>query len=278
MTNVDTNAKAQLVPLSPFVAAWQVTRLEFTRVFRGRALRAAAGIVLILVIAATVSCFLGDGDSRATFVGSVRRLFPWLAMGLSLLFAARTVSDDIEAGILHYFFLLPVPRWSITLGKYLACAFVVGGLMLSATVLLYLGTHLAEPSLIAVHHMDLWRALGATMGAALCYTALFLFLGAAVADLPYLLPLLYVAVFEIGFGALPVAEVLSLRHHLNVLLGVTVQASSEGMVDQVLEFLGLVTPTVPIWVALVVIGSSFVVFLGFALLVTEFAEYRTGKP
>ena len=30
-----------------------------------------------------------------------RSLFPWLAMALSLLFAARTISDDVEAGIRH---------------------------------------------------------------------------------------------------------------------------------------------------------------------------------
>lgn len=276
MTGKDTSK--QLIPLTAPAAVLEVARLELIRVSRGRALRAAMVIAALLVFAASLSCVLGDGDSRATFVGSVRKLFPWLAMALSLLFAARTVSDDVESGILHYFYLLPVPRWTVTLGKYLSSAAVVTGVLVGATILLYVGTHLAEPSLFGAHHIDLWRACGAMIAAGLCYTAVFMFLGAAVADLPYLLPLLFVAIFEVGFSALPVAEIISIRHHVNVLLGVTQQASAEGMMDEILEILGLVTPVVPVWVALVVIGCVFTLFLALAVVVTEYAEYRTGRP
>lgn len=268
----------QLFPMPPFVAAWEVARLELIRASRGRALRAASAIVAILVVTAIVSCIVGSGDSRATFLGTVRRLFPWLTMGLALLFSARSISDDVESGILSYFHLLPVPRWVVTFGKYVSSGIIVTSILLGATVLLYLGTHVAEPGLILDHHLDLWTACGTTIAAGLCYTAVFLFFGSAVTDLPYLLPLLYIAVFEVGLGSLPVVEVISIRHHVNVLMGITAQASTEGMVDQVLEFLGLVTPVVPPWAAVLVIASVFATFLGLSLLVTEVSEYRTGRP
>jgi ABC-type transport system involved in multi-copper enzyme maturation permease subunit len=230
------------------------------------------------MITAIVSCVVGAGDSRATFLGTVRRLFPWLTMGLALLFSARSISDDVEAGILSYFHLLPVPRWVVTLGKYVAACIIVTAILLGSTIILYLGVHIAEPGLLLEHHLDLWTACGATIAAGLCYTAVFLFFGSAVTDLPYLLPLLFIAIFEVGLGSLPVVEVISIRHHVNVLMGITAQASTVGMVDQVLEFLGLVTPVVPPWAAVLVIASVFAAFLGLSLLVTEVSEYRTGRP
>ncbi len=268
----------RLQPTSAFAGSIQVMRLELTRVVRGRAVRAAAVIAGLLVIAATISCFVGAGDSQATFVGSVRRLFPWLTMALSLLFAARTISDDVDSGIIHYWHLLPIPRWSVTFGKYLCSASVVCALMLSSAILLYLGTHLSEPGLMGAHIGDLGRALLAMFGASLAYTAVFLFLGAAVADLPYLLPLLYVALFEAGAGSAPVLEIASVRHHVGVVLGTPQQVAESDTVDTVLATLGLVTPEIPIWGALLVMGIVFVTCLGLGVIVTEFAEYRTGKP
>jgi ABC-type transport system involved in multi-copper enzyme maturation permease subunit len=272
----DKSAKA-LVPMSPEVAAWQVARLELTRARRGKALVAAASVAGILVAAATIACIAGSGDSRATFIGTIRNLFPWLAMGLALLFAARTVADDVESGVLYYFHLLPVRRWAVTLGKFLCASILSAGILIASTILLYVGTHLAEPGLLLEDHMDLWRACATMMAAGVCYTAVFLFLGSAVTDLPYLLPLLFVAIFEVGLGSLPVVEVVSLRHHVNVLLGAMDRASAEGMVDNVLQLMGLVTPAVPPWVAAIVVGAVFVVSLALALLVTEVSEYRTGR-
>ena len=43
-------------PISPLLGTWTVTKLELTRLYRGRALRVAAAVALILVIAATISC------------------------------------------------------------------------------------------------------------------------------------------------------------------------------------------------------------------------------
>lgn len=272
------NRSTRLVPMSPFAGTVQVMQLELVRVFRGRAVRAAAVISGLLVVAATISCFLGAGDSQATFVGSVRRLFPWLAMALSLLFAARTVSDDVDSGIIHYWHLLPIPRWTVTLGKYFCSAAVVCGLMLSSAILLYLGTHLSEPGLMGAHAADLGRALVAMLGAGLAYTAIFLFLGAAVADLPYLLPLLYVALFEAGAGSSPVIEIASIRHHVGVVLGTPVQVTESDTVDSVLATLGLVTPEISTTSALLVMGIVFLITLTLGVVVTEFAEYRTGKP
>lgn len=268
----------ELVPLPPLAATWQVARLELTRVVRGKALRAAAVISGLLVVAATISCLAGAGDSLATFVGTVRGLFPWLAIALSLLFSARVISDDVDSGIIHYWFLLPTPRWVITVGKYFCSAAVVTGLMVGSTVLLYLGSHIAEPGLIGSHLEDLGRAVLAMFGAGLSYTAIFLFLGAAVADLPYLLPLLYVALFEAGAGSSPVLEIASIRHHVGVVLGSPRQAAGSDTVDTVLETLGLVTPEVPLWASLLVMAVVFATGLVLGVVVTEFTEYKTGKP
>jgi ABC-type transport system involved in multi-copper enzyme maturation permease subunit len=270
-------SKVDLAPLTAEAAAWQVAKLELLRARRGKALYAAAAVALLLVVVATIACFAGSGDSRATFLGTIRSLFPWLSMGLALLFSARTVADDVESGVLYYFHLLPVRRWSVTLGKYLCASMISTGILVASTVLLYVGTHLAEPGLLIPDHMDLWRSCAAVLAAGLCYTAVFLFLGSAVTDLPYLLPLLFVAVFEVGLGSLPVVEVVSLRHHVNVLLGTGSQAAADGMVDNVLQLMGLVTPTVPPWAAAVVLGSVFALCLGLSLLVTEVSEYRTGR-
>ena len=108
--------------------------------------------------------------------------------------------------------------------------------------------------------------------------AIFLFLGAAVADLPYLLPLLYVALFEAGAGSSPVLEIASIRHHVGVVLGSPRQAAGSDTVDTVLETLGLVTPEVPLWASLLVMAVVFATGLVLGVVVTEFTEYKTGKP
>jgi hypothetical protein len=273
-----TKKRIALVPLPPLAAAWEVTRLELTRVVRGKALRAAVVIAGLLVVAATISCLAGARDSLATFAGSVRSLFPWLAIALSMLFAARVISDDVDAGVIHYWFMLPSPRWAVTVGKYLCSAAVVTGVLVGSTVLLYLGTHIAEPGLVGSHAGDLGRAVLAMLGAGLSYTAVFLFLGAAVADLPYLLPLIHVAVLEVGAGSSPVLEIASIRHHVGVVLGTPAQVAADETVDTVLETLGLVTPEVPLWASLLVMAIVFASGLALGVIVTEFSEYRTGKP
>ncbi len=269
---------ARLEPIPPLAAAWHVTRLELTRSIRGRAVRVAAVISGLLVLAAIISCLAGSGDSLATFVGTVRRLFPWLAMALSVMFAARAVSEDVDSGIIFYWNLLPVPRWAVTLGKYLCSATIVTGLLLGSTLLLYIGTHLAEPGLTGSHLGDLGRALGSMVGAGLSYTAIFMFLGAAVADLPYLFPLLFIVLFEAGMGTTPVLEIASIRHHVGVVLGTPRQVAESESLDTVLETLGLVTPEVPVWGAFLVLAGIFLAGVLLSVLVTEFSEYRTGKP
>jgi hypothetical protein len=264
-------------PVSALGAARLVAGLELTRLVRGKSLRAAVAVVGVLIIAATVSCFLGEGDSRATMVGTVRRLFPWLAMGLSLVFAARTVSDDVESGVMSYLQLLPTRRWAVTLGKYLCAAGAVTVLLVGGTLLLYAGTHLAEPRLFAAHLGDLGRACGAMAAAGLAYTAVFLLLGTAVSDLPYLLPLLFVGVVEFGVGAVPVLQVGSLRHQVGVLLESHEPQSTGGMVDSVLHTLGLVTPEIPPWGAVTILAAVFVLAVAGACAVTEGAEYRRGR-
>jgi hypothetical protein len=63
-----------------------------------------------------------------------------------------------------------------------------------------------------------------------------------------------------------------------VVLGSGVQTADNDTVDSVLATLGLVTPDVPIWGSLVVMGVVFLLGLGLGVIVTEFSEYRSGKP
>jgi hypothetical protein len=255
----------ELEPMDPFGAAVRVAKLELLRVSRGRGIRAAGGISLLLVLAAILGCVLGDGDSGATFNGTVRTLFPFLAIAMSLIFATRAMSEDVETATVHYLLMLPMPRWSVVLGKYLCAALVTTVLMVVSTALLYLGTHLAEPSMFAEHLDDFGRALGGMALASVCYTAIFLLLGAAVSDLPYLLPLLYVFLFEVAAGSVSFIELFAVRYHAGVIMGVPHDPGLLG------------TPDTPWWVAVIVISALAVVGLGVAAVIAESSEYRTGR-
>lgn len=260
-----TATSKALEPVDPFGAALRVARLELLRVSRGRAIRAGGIMSLLLVLAATLGCILGEGDAGATFNGTVRTLFPFLAIALGLVFATRAMADDVETATVHYLLMLPMPRWAVVLGKYLCAAFVTATIVLVSTALLYLGTHLAEPSAFAEHLDDFGRALGGMAAASLCYTAIFLFLGAAVSDLPYLLSLLFVALIEVGLGSVSFLELCAVRYHAGVVMGVPHDPGLLG------------TPDTPVWVALVVIASLTVVGLALTAVLAETSEYRTGR-
>ena len=255
-----------LAALPPLAASVEVARLELLRIVRGRALRATAVMILLLVVAATLGCILGDGDSGATFTGTARGLYPFLAIAVALLFATRAMAEDVETATVHFLLMLPMPRWAVVVGKYLAAAAVTAGTMVAATVLLYIGTHLAEPSMLATNLGELARATGAIAAASLCYASVFLLLGAALTDMPFLLSLLYVAVLEVALGSVSLLELASVRYHAGVLMGVPHQAG----------FLG--TPDTPVWVAALVVSGLTAVALGLTALLAETSEYRTGRP
>ncbi len=259
-----TNIKP-LEPLTAMTAAVRVAQLEILRAFRGRAVKVAAGLVVILVAAATAGAVLGAGESGSAFSSTARGLFPFVTMAAALLFSTKTVSEDTSNGAIHFMLMLPVPRWSVILGKYMAAAATTTSLVVIGTLLLFVGTHVVELRFMGEHLPDLGRALGGLASGSLAYTALFIFFGSLLPELPFLLSLLWVAFIEVSLGAVSLLQVASVRYHLGVIMGEPHVAGTFG------------TPDTPLWVALVVVGAVFVLFLTITAVVAEQREYRSGR-
>jgi len=252
--------------VAPLQAMLYIASLELLRARRGNAIKAAVVLLGLLVVAVGLGAVFGDGDSGTLFQGISRSLLPFAAMVASVLFATRAVAEDADAGTLHYVLLLPLSRSVVVLGKYLFAATLVSALMVGTTLLVFLASHLSELSLLGSHATQLARVAGAVVVASTTYSAIFILLGAAVADLPYLLSLLYVAVVEIALGALSFFQIFSVRHHVALLLGAP---QEQGF---------LPTPEIPLWGSGLALGLVALLCLGLTALIAELSEFRQGKP
>src|SRR5215470_6156714 len=90
---------------------------------RGYFNSAIAVIFLAVFVAATLGFFFGFEKFFARGLADLRPLFQWMPLTQIVLASAlsmRMWSDERRTGTLEILLTLPVPRWQLVLGKFLA--------------------------------------------------------------------------------------------------------------------------------------------------------------
>lgn len=178
-----------------------------------RKTRAILIVQLLPVLAALVYVVFESVDGLTMFTGIVDNVtIPLLVPLAAIFFGGPAVVEELEGRTLTYLTLRPVGKGTLFVGKALAATLVCLPVVLLPLLGLFLLCLWQSPDWgIAL------ETLGPTMGAialgTVAYTLLFAALGAVFAS-GLLVSIVYFLVFEIGFGVLPVVEVLSVRFHL----------------------------------------------------------------
>jgi ABC-type transport system involved in multi-copper enzyme maturation permease subunit len=159
--------------LDAFEAVFQVAQLTVRRSLKGwRPLIALAVVALPAAIGALVAAGRTDAQAHEHFFyGMLSRYHFGIAVPVvALVFATAFPWPEAEEGTLTYWFTSPIPRWTVSLGRYLA-ALLVG------TIILTIGVFGIGLPLHARPEADLGQvtrvAAAATLMAYPAYLALF---------------------------------------------------------------------------------------------------------
>lgn len=123
----------------------------------------------------------GRGSSFASFIETVDGAYLQFGLPLALIFlGTAALGDEWEGGTAFYLLGLPLPRWSIVIGRWLVSALRALALVVPALVGLYVLSLLPHDGALA-HYFDvlLW-VLGGTVLLSLGYGAIFVCLGLAL--------------------------------------------------------------------------------------------------
>ena len=149
---------------------WTVVKKELRGYFNS----AIAVIFLAAFLAVALYTFFWREKFFARGIADLRPLFEWMPRLLIILVSAlamRLWADERRAGTLEILLTLPVPRWQLVLGKFVA------GMLLIATAL---GLTLGLPITIAhMGHLDIGPVIGGYLGA-LLLSAAYLSIGMCV--------------------------------------------------------------------------------------------------
>lgn len=149
---------------------WTVVKKELRGYFNS----AIAVIFLAAFLAVAFYAFFWREKFFARGLADLRPLFEWTPRLLIILVSAlamRLWADERRAGTLEILLTLPVPRWQLVLGKFVA------GMLLIATAL---GLTLGLPFTIAhMGHLDIGPVIGGYIGA-LLLSAAYLSIGMCV--------------------------------------------------------------------------------------------------
>lgn len=197
--------------------------LRIRTLLRGRLVWLAVVAATLVVASGLVVIYGGDHDpveaTQKLLLGPFRRL---LVVLVPFLLSVTAVSEEVEAKTLVYLDCRPVSRATVLLGKYLAGTALAWAILVGALLVLYLGARVTDVASIFAGPDVAGLGRGAAMilvGSAY-YGAMTLFWGALLVDVPYLLGLLFFALFDLALGWFPGALRLgSIGHHLANLLG-----------------------------------------------------------
>ncbi len=149
---------------------WSVIKKELRGYFNS----AIAVIFLAAFLAVALYTFFWREKFFARGIADLRPLFEWMPRLLIILVSAlamRLWADERRAGTLEILLTLPVPRWQLVAGKFVA------GMLLIATAL---GLTLGLPVTIAfMGHLDVGPVIGGYIGA-LLLSAAYLSIGMCV--------------------------------------------------------------------------------------------------
>lgn len=257
------------------LGAWRqllaVMRLEWRRQLRGMRLLLLAALALLPVgvaLAIALAPFdLGWRSSVPAAREVYANLYHALVVGVALFFGSlalflNLIRGEVEARTLHYYFLAPLRRPVVVLGKYLATVVIAWGIFLPATALSLVAIYSAAAvgrALPPEAARDLVAYGGMTAVGCLAYGALFLALGSLLRA-PGLVVALYFVWDWFEYLLPPVLKHLSVVHYLKALAPVPI---SEG------PFALLADPTSP-WLA----AARLLIFAAVAVAVSMAAVRR----
>lgn len=163
------------------------------QLFAKRRLYMAIGLALIpAFIALIIKLNAADGDLDA--VGSLSTIYQDILMGVllplaALIFGTSAFGGEVDDGTLIYLMVKPVPRWHLTLSKYLVALLATLAVVLPAILLAW-----AVMSSEAPFRVPLAYGAGATVSA-LIYCAMFVTMG-ITSRRALAIGLLYIVAFE----------------------------------------------------------------------------------
>lgn len=262
-------APARRPRLDAFEAVFQVAQLATRRAFTGW--RAFAALALALVPAALAALVRAGGADEAAQERFFYGMLSFWQFGITvpvsaLLLATAFPWPEADEGTLTYWFTLPVPRWTVLLGRWVA-SLIVGSLVLSVGILA-IGLPL-KTSPAAETGAVMRSALAATLMAFPAYLSLFqlvatrfrwgLVCGVVFAFIENLISILSGTIVK-----------LTLIFYVRSLVWPAVPKSSRGAAD---DFLRVAEPASA--------GASEITFavvavlaLGLSLLLVQVIEYR----
>ena len=218
------------------VAQWSFSQLLFSPRTLAMAILATTPVLVALVYRAAVAFDLAAQTSSFGVFSVVTATvsLPFVAPMLSLFYASGVVTDDAEAGTLHYFLTRPIARRDLLLGRALGNLIIVLFLFLPPFVLCYYLT-LAGSG---------WQELGsrfpalvrdvcaATLGM-FAYSGLFSLAG-TVLKRPLLFGLFFVFGWQAGATIVPGAvRYFTVTHYLHSLMPPeSFQSTLAGLVGQ----------------------------------------------
>lgn len=233
-----------------------------------RKTRALFVVQMLPVLAAFVYVGFESVDGLTMFSGIVENItIPLLVPLAAIFFGGPAIVDELEGRTLTYLTLRPIGKGTLFVGKALAAVLVCVPVVLVPLLLLFLLCLWQSPDL-GVALETLAPTTGAIALGTITYTLIFAALGAAFAS-GLLVSIVYFLVFEIGFGVLPIVEVLAVRFHLRTAGGLV--SDQPGLLDKIV----LEEPIVLEWYwGVAILGAVAAIALGLGAWVFRERQYH----
>lgn len=254
-----------------------IMRLTYLRTLRGRKLRIGLiGAALVVVFPAVISLVNDDAEAVDVVTAGIDwGFYRLLVFLLPLMFTAGLVAEETEARTLHFLAMRPLSRASIALGKYLVGVGAALAILWIALILLHVMGYMTSPTEMIEQIGATARAGGAASLLLVTYCAITLFWGVLVPEAAGLVSVVWLGFVE-WFGTLmPWFFRLGSMNHYARELGGLERAGWDPV-----ELGGQTVVEVPFvelpWCA-VIISVEWLLFLGMALLIMQYAQLRFGK-
>lgn len=204
-------------------------------------------------------------DTLAAFL-----IFTFVLPILSVIYGTGVVSQEIEGKTIVYLLTRPHPRWRILLSKVVVCVFVVFATV--ALAILALALALYDPATFKMSEVT--QDIPAAFMGALCYSSVFVLLGAAIPR-PLTYGLMFVFAWETWVPRLPGQFVrLSIMTYLRVLSGREVTGENQDTSGNLLlQFAAPPQIDIPVSEAWMWLIGTTVLSLALALIVFSIRQY-----
>lgn len=244
----------------PLVAQWSFSQLLFSPRTLGMAILATTPILIALVYRGALALELATQTSGfgVFSVLTATVSLPFVAPMLALFYASGVVSDDAEAGTLHYFLTRPIERRDLLLGRFAGNLMMVLVLFLPPFMLCYYLTLAGSGwQELGTRFPTLVRDIVAAVLGIFAYSGLFSLAG-TVLKRPLIFGLFFVFGWQAGASIVPGAvRYFTVTHYLHSLMphesfqgalaGLAGQRSSTAEAVVALIAIGVVTHGLAIW-------------------------------